>query len=158
MNYIIEHIGISVSQPIEMASWYQRVLGFEIIFSQVNVRPGRPLIFGVNGSRVAFGLPGNPLSHFVCFHLFVAAVLKKLVGEELGRFLRGRLAAKLDDALNPRETLWPARLDLAGLHPLAWASSGNVTCLAETNALIRVPANRGSIGAGAEVDFLPTNL
>jgi molybdopterin molybdotransferase len=133
-------------------------LGFEIIFSQVNVRPGRPLIFGVNGSRVAFGLPGNPLSHFVCFHLFVAEALKKLVGEEPGRFLRGRLAAKLDDASNPRETLWPARLDLAGLHPLAWASSGNVTCLAETNALIRVPANRGSIGAGAEVDFLPTNL
>ena len=133
-------------------------LGFEIIFSQVNVRPGRPLIFGVNGSRVAFGLPGNPLSHFVCFHLFVAEALKKLVGEEPGRFLRGRLAAKLDDAPNPRETLWPARLDLAGLHPLAWASSGNVTYLAETNALIRVPANRGSIGAGAEVDFLPTNL
>jgi molybdopterin molybdotransferase len=132
-------------------------LGFEIIFSQVNVRPGRPLIFGVNGSRVAFGLPGNPLSHFVCFHLFVAEALKKLVGEEPGRFLRGRLAAKLDDASNPRETLWPARLDLAGLHPLAWASSGNVTCLAETNALIRVPANRGSIGAGAEVDFLPAN-
>ena len=133
-------------------------LGFEIIFSQVKVRPGRPLIFGVNGSRVAFGLPGNPLSHFVCFHLFVAEALKKLVGEEPGRFLRGRLAAKLDDAPNPRETLWPARLDLAGLHPLAWASSGNVTYLAETNALIRVPANRGSIGAGAEVDFLPTNL
>ena len=133
-------------------------LGFEIIFSQVNVRPGRPLIFGVNGSRVAFGLPGNPLSHFVCFHLFVAEALKKLVGEEPERFLRGRLAAKLDDASNSRETLWPARLDLAGLHPLAWASSGNVTCLAETNALIRVPANRGSIGAGAEVDFLSTNL
>jgi len=33
MSYVIEHIGISVSQPIEMASWYQRVLGFEVIFS-----------------------------------------------------------------------------------------------------------------------------
>ena len=133
-------------------------LGFEIVFSQINLRPGRPLIFGVNGSRVAFGLPGNPLSHFVCFHLFVAAALAKLVGEEPGRFLRGRLAAKLDDAPNPRETLWPARLDLAGLHPLAWASSGNVTCLAQTNALIRVPANRGSIEAGMEVDYLPAGF
>ncbi len=50
-------------------------LGFEIVFSQVNLRPGRPLIFGVNGSRVAFGLPGNPLSHFVCFHFAVATAL-----------------------------------------------------------------------------------
>jgi molybdopterin molybdotransferase len=132
-------------------------LGFEIVFSQVNVRPGRPLIFGVNGDQMAFGLPGNPLSHFVCFHLFVATALARLVGEKSNKFLHGKLAAKLDDAPNPRETLWPARRDAAGLHPLAWASSGDVTCLAEPNALIRVPANRGPIDAGTEVEFLPTN-
>jgi len=132
-------------------------LGFEIIFSQVNVRPGRPLIFGVNGSQAAFGLPGNPLSHFVCFHLFVAAALAKLTGAEPEKFRRGRLAAKLNDPPCPRETLWSARREPAGLHPLAWASSGDVTCLRETNALIRVPANRGPMESGAEVDFLPTD-
>ncbi len=131
-------------------------LGFEIIFSQVNVRPGRPLIFGQKGGRIAFGLPGNPLSHFVCFHLFVAAALAKLTGGAPPEFRRGTLAAKLEDGPNPRETLWPARRDAAGLHPLAWVSSGDVTCLTETNALIRVPANRGSIESGAIVDFLPT--
>jgi molybdopterin molybdotransferase len=133
-------------------------LGFETVFRQINVRPGRPLIFGVKGNRIAFGLPGNPLSHFVCFHLFVATALAKLVGAEPKPFLRGRLAAKLDDAPNPRETLWPARRDEAGLHPLKWASSGDVTCLVETNALIRVPANRGAIDAGGEVDFRATDF
>jgi molybdopterin molybdotransferase len=133
-------------------------LGFEIVFSQVNVRPGRPLIFGQNGTRVAFGLPGNPLSHYVCFHLFVAAALAKMTGSEPPKFLRGILASKLEDAPNPRETLWPARLDTAGLHPLTWASSGDLTCLAETNALIRVPANRGSLDVGLEVDFLPASF
>ena len=150
-------------------------LGFEIVFSQVNVRPGRPLIFGITGGvsvlasrlvgslappdqvRMAFGLPGNPLSHFVCFHLFVAAALAKLTGAAPEKFQRGRLAAKLDDAPCPRETLWPAHRDPAGLHQLAWASSGDVTCLMETNALIRVPANRGSIVAGAEVEYLSTD-
>lgn len=166
-------------------------LGFEIIFSQINVRPGRPLIFGVAGGagvaarRVAFGLPGNPLSHFVCFHLFVATALAKLMGGQPKKFLRGRLAAKLDDTPNPRETLWPAHWELmasasclspmaklseenvpggklAGkmpappLTPLKWASSGDVTCLAEANALLRVPAHCGSTEAGAEVDFWPT--
>jgi molybdopterin molybdotransferase len=131
-------------------------LGFEIGFSQVNVRPGRPLIFGVNGNRIAFGLPGNPLSHFVCFELFVATALEKLTGGNPRQFGRGTLAVRLEDAPNPRETLWPARLDVAGLHPLAWASSGDITCLTEANALIRVPANRGSIDAGTEVEFLPT--
>ncbi len=135
-------------------------LGFEIIFSQVDVRPGRPLIFGVNENQIAFGLPGNPLSHFVCFHLFVATALAKLIGAEPKTFLRGQLAEKLSDAPCPRETLWPARLEFLNgelrLYPLKWSSSGDMTCLAETNALVRVPANRGSIDAGTEVEFLTT--
>lgn len=152
-------------------------LGFEIIFSQVNVRPGKPLIFGAeggasvpasrpvsslapaNGVRVAFGLPGNPLSHFVCFHFAVATALARLSGEAAPTFLRGRLATKLADAACPRETLWPARLEWNDgspqLHPLAWASSGDVTCLASANALLRVPANSPALDAGAELEFLP---
>jgi molybdopterin molybdotransferase len=134
-------------------------LGFEIVFSQINLRPGRPLIFGVNGARVAFGLPGNPLSHFVCFHLFVACALAKLTGQEARKFLRGKLAEKLENAPCPRETLWPARLECLNgelrLSPLKWSSSGDLTGLAETNALIRVPANQGSLDADATVDFLP---
>jgi molybdopterin molybdotransferase len=134
-------------------------LGFEIVFSQIDVRPGRPLIFGLNGMNVAFGLPGNPLSHFVCFHLFVAAALARLTGLDASSFLGGKLAGKLEDAPCPRETLWPARLEVLNgelrLHPLKWSSSGDVTCLAETNALIRVPANQGSLDADAAVDFLP---
>jgi molybdopterin molybdotransferase len=135
-------------------------LGFESVFSQVNVRPGRPLIFGVNGSRVAFGLPGNPLSHFVCFHFAVATALARLSGEPAPTFLRGWLAAKLDDPPCPRETLWPARLEFSDgkidLHPLPWASSGDVTCFAAANALIRIPVNQGKLDIGAKVDFLPT--
>jgi molybdopterin molybdotransferase len=159
-------------------------LGFEIVFSQVNVRPGRPLIFGVNGGarteavcqdpasqlvsspappnkvRVAFGLPGNPLSHFVCFHFAVATALAGLTGGGSPKFLRGQLAEKLDDKPCPRETLWPAKLEIgpdatALLHPLAWANSGNVACLASANALVRVPANTGPLEQFAGVDFLP---
>jgi molybdopterin molybdotransferase len=135
-------------------------LGFEIVFSQVNLRPGKPLIFGVDGARVAFGLPGNPLSHFVCFHFAVATALARLSGGVAPTFLRGKLATKLDDAACPRETLWPAQLEWNDgspkLHPLAWASSGDVTCLATANALIRVPAKVDSLVAGAELEFLPT--
>ena len=132
-------------------------LGYKIVFSQVNVRPGRPLIFGSKGAQVAFGLPGNPLSHFVCFHSFVATALAGLTGGQPPTFSRGRLAATLEDAPCPRETLWPARCEVGRascLSPLAWSSSGDLTCLTQTNALIRVPADRGSIEAGTEVDFL----
>jgi len=137
-------------------------LGFEIIFRQIDLRPGRPLIFGVNGPRVAFGLPGNPLSHFVCFHFAVATALAGLMGGKAPEFLRGQLAEKLDDKPCPRVTLWPARFEwragqtgMSALRLLPWASSGDLTCLATTQALVRVPANCASLAAGAEVDFLP---
>ena len=134
-------------------------LGFEIVFSQINLRPGRPLIFGVNGSRVAFGLPGNPLSHFVCFHFAVATALAGLTGGEPPEFLRGQLAEKLDDKPCPRETLWPARLEWNDATPrlrlLAWASSGDITCLTAAKVLVRVPANCASLDDGTTVDFLP---
>ena len=135
-------------------------LGFEIVFSQINLRPGRPLLFGVNGLRAAFGLPGNPLSHFVCFHCAVATALAGLTGGSTPVFLYGQLAERLDEKPCPRETLWPAKLEWTNggtgrLHPLAWANSGNVSCLAAANALIRVPANQGPLEDLAGVDFLP---
>lgn len=134
-------------------------LGFEIIFNRISIRPGAPLIFGVNGNRIAFGLPGNPLSHFVCFQLFVATALAKMIGVPSRPFLRGVLSTKLEDSSNPRETFWPARCDIKDngwqLTPVRWSSSGDVTCLKDTNALIRVPANRGDMAADAEVEFLP---
>jgi molybdopterin molybdotransferase len=137
-------------------------LGFEIIFNRVNLRPGAPLIFGAAGSRAAFGLPGNPLSHFVCFHFAVATALARLSGGAAPKFLPGKLAAKLDDAACPRETLWPARMELSGgdlcLQPLPWASSGDITCLATANALLRVPVNCASLAAGAAINFLPVDF
>ena len=131
-------------------------LGYKIVFSRLNIRPGAPLIFGLQGNRIAFGLPGNPLSHFACFHVFVAAALAKLAAEAPGKFQKGRLAMNLEGDASPRETLWPTRLSVEGLCPLPWASSGDITCLAEANALIRVPANSDSLGAGEEIQYLPT--
>jgi molybdopterin molybdotransferase len=137
-----------------------KALGFEIVFNQINLRPGRPLIFGVDGPRVAFGLPGNPLSHFVCFHFVVATALARLTGGEPPNFFCGQLAEKLEDQPCPRETLWPAKWEISPdatvrLHPLAWANSSNVACLASANALVRVPANTGPLAPFAGVDFLP---
>ncbi|MGB8369125.1 MAG: molybdenum cofactor biosynthesis protein MoaE [Limisphaerales bacterium] len=150
--------GASVGETDFTRALFER-LGFEIVFSQIDLRPGRPLIFGVNGPRVAFGLPGNPLSHFVCFHFAVATALAGLTGGVPPEFLRGQLAEKLDDKPCPRDTLWPARWEwndaAPRLRPLAWASSGDITCLAAANALVRVPANQGVIEKFAGVDFLP---
>jgi len=55
-------------------------LGYAIHVSRTTTRPGKPMIFGSQGNRVAFGLPGNPLAHFVCLNLYVRQALWRFRG------------------------------------------------------------------------------
>ncbi|MBE2179974.1 MAG: molybdopterin molybdotransferase MoeA [Chthoniobacterales bacterium] len=125
--------------------------GFEILVSQVAVRPGRPVIVGRRGDSWAFGLPGNPLSHFVCLHLFVAAAVAAMEGGSPRPRVRNRIVAAAV-AGNPRETWWPAIAESRMIRPLRWRSSGDLTSLARADALLRVPPS--GIAAGDEAEFI----
>jgi molybdopterin molybdotransferase len=60
-------------------------LGMRTLFHGVAQKPGRPLKFGLIGTRPVFGLPGNPVSTMVCFYLYVRAALLKMIGRgEIG--------------------------------------------------------------------------
>lgn len=54
--------------------------GIEVGFHRVALRPGRPLLFGQAGTLRVLGLPGNPVSTFVCGYLFLVPLLRKLQG------------------------------------------------------------------------------
>jgi molybdopterin molybdotransferase len=49
-------------------------------FHRVALRPGRPLLLAVAGNLRVLGLPGNPVSSYVCALLFVVPLLRKLQG------------------------------------------------------------------------------
>jgi molybdopterin molybdotransferase len=124
--------------------------GFDILVTKVAVRPGKPLIVGRRGEEWAFGLPGNPLSHFVCLHVFVDAALSAMRGGSAPVVWRGAVTSEVQG--NPRETWWPAVEEMGGLRPLRWASSGDLTALAEADVLVRVPSS--GLAAGAEAGFI----
>jgi molybdopterin molybdotransferase len=125
-----------------------QALGYTLHFQQVNLRPGKPLVFASRGPQLAFALPGNPVSHWVTFHLFVAPLLGKLAtGQDAAPVrLRGRIApgSKLPPP-DSRQTIWPARVDVAdGEHRvtlLTLASSGDSSGLVGANALVPLPAS-----------------
>ncbi len=134
-------------------------LGYTLHFQAVNLRPGKPLTFASRGSRLAFALPGNPVSHWVVFHLFVAPVLRAL---ETGRAvepvrLRGRIAEG-GRLLPPdaRITYWPATATVvAGAYALTLRplmSSGDSSGLVGANALVPWPP--GGFAPGGEVEFI----
>lgn len=142
--------GASVG-PHDFTEQVLRDAGFEILVTKVSVRPGRPLIVARRGEQWAFGLPGNPLSHFVCLHVFVEAAFAAMNGSvDAPPLFEGRVASQISG--NPRETWWPTTEGRGGLKPLRWASSGDLTALAFAGVLVRVPVS--GLAEGAKAEFI----
>jgi molybdopterin molybdotransferase len=55
-------------------------LGLELAFWKVALRPGKPLLYGRLGGMRVLGVPGNPVSAFVCTLLFVVPLIRRLAG------------------------------------------------------------------------------
>ncbi len=119
-------------------------LGFTVQFTKLNLRPGKPLIFATRDRQVAFVIPGNPVSHFVLFHVAIQAALDCLEGlAPSWALMEVPLAAPIPGSANPRDTFWPARLSLSPrlqAQALRWQSSGDLTGILGANALIFIPA------------------
>lgn len=129
-----------------------------LAFWRVNMRPGKPLAFGSYRGIPYFGLPGNPVSSFVGFEVFVRAALYRLSGQEWQPPIRrARLAAPVYS--DGRESYLRAVVSEgeAGLeaHLTGHQGSGNQFSLVEANALLVVPAGVDVLPAGADVEFWP---
>jgi len=81
-------------------------LGAEMTFWKVRMKPGKPLAYGVIGGVPSFGLPGNPVSCFVNFLVFVRPVLRASLGDRTPHL--PVWTATLDTPLRKR----PGRADL----------------------------------------------
>src|SRR5690606_29160833 len=55
-------------------------LGVTLDFWRINMRPGKPLMFGTNGRTLVFGLPGNPVSAMVTALVFLRPALRHWLG------------------------------------------------------------------------------
>jgi molybdopterin molybdotransferase len=130
--------------------------GWEILFHRVAVRPGKPVAFARKEKTLWFGLPGNPVSASVCFHLFVRRALDRLEGlaEPGPTRVQARLTRELSPA-GPRETYRDARLvedeGERRVEPLPTAGSHDIAAHAKANVLIRIPVDGGPLAAGSLV-------
>jgi molybdopterin molybdotransferase len=150
--------GVSVG-PHDLVRRVEGELGVEEVFWRVAVKPGKPVSFGVRGSTLVFGLPGNPVSSLVGFELFVRPAILALQGHghPLPRLEPGRLGA--DAKLNPdRDELVRARTRPEGgavvLHPLGGQESHMIVRAAGADALVLLPRGDGALAAGAPVRYL----
>ena len=78
MDLIITTGGVSVGKK-DLVKKCLEDLGMKTKFWKVKVKPGKPVLFGLLNSIPVFGLPGNPVSSYVCFIIFVIEAIKKLL-------------------------------------------------------------------------------
>lgn len=78
-DVIISSGGVSMGDK-DFVKPLMKELGFEIVFGRVNMKPGKPMTFATSVSTSYFALPGNPVSAFVTFHLFVLPALRFMCG------------------------------------------------------------------------------
>jgi len=134
-------------------------LGAEFYFDSVALRPGKPLVFGRVGGKFFFGLPGNPISTFVTFALFVRPALGVLggAGFESPIFLRARLG-KPFQAPRGLTGFLPARLENSSGEPevtcVTWQGSGDLVGAAAATCFVVAHADLPSPATGDWVDVL----
>ncbi len=136
-------------------------LGGSIVFDGVQIRPGRPLVFGRVRGKPFFGLPGNPLSTAVTFDLFARVAIDLLGGARPRplRFSWARLAAAYEQRPLPLVALVPARFEGEGpetaVLPLSSQGSGDVAAMARADCWLVVEPGAPPLPAGSMVPVLP---
>jgi molybdopterin molybdotransferase len=132
-----------------------------VAFDRVAMQPGMPQGFGTIGPDKTpfFGLPGNPVSAYVSFEVFVRPALRRMLGvEPIARpTVRARLTESLRSPTGKRSFLrgWLAVEDGAYVvRAVGGAGSHLIASLAASNALIVVPEEQTAVEAGAAVTVM----
>ncbi len=126
-------------------------------FWKVDMRPGKPLAFGSYEGIPFFGLPGNPVSAFMGFQLFVRPALEKLSGLEpkVSPRQKARLAEEVES--DGRESYLRALVtetpDGLEARLTGHQGSGNIFSLVQANALLIIPSGVKSLPANSDVDI-----
>lgn len=130
-------------------------LGMDVAFHKVAMRPGKPLMAGRLGGAAMIGLPGNPVSAMVCGQVFVAPVVRRMLG--LGDVqpppTLARLGAPLD-ANGPRAHYMRAVLADGIVTPFKAQDSSLLSVLSQANALIVRPPGDPARTTGDKVACL----
>ncbi|MEW6403101.1 MAG: gephyrin-like molybdotransferase Glp [Chloroflexota bacterium] len=125
-------------------------------FWRVNMRPGKPIAFGKYRGINFIGLPGNPVSAFVGFEVFVRDTLGRLGGQLNESRPRIRVRCEEEIESDGRESYLRAQIceenGVSAVRLSGHQGSGNLLSLVQANALLIIPAGVKCVPAGQEVE------
>jgi len=135
-------------------------MGLTLDFWKIAMRPGKPLIFGQLGEQLMIGLPGNPVSAMVCATLYLAPLIRSMLGMNTPSLpiSQARLGAPLkankarQDYM--RATLEPQEDGTLNVTPFDLQDSSVLSLFAHADALIIRPPHAEEAAAGDMVPII----
>ena len=127
--------------------------GVNILFSRVNIQPGKPTTFGVHPKALVFGLPGNPVSSFLQFEMLVRPLICRMMGYNLHQLsvnlpMETSFTRKSADKL----ALVPVIItDDGSALPVEYHGSAHISSLAQAEGIITIPVGKTTIEKGEVV-------
>jgi molybdopterin molybdotransferase len=155
-DIFITSAGVSVGER-DLVRQVLADLGVSLLFHSVDVRPGGPTTFGVQGNCLVFCLPGNPVASMIVFEELVKPAILKAMGYRRVLHPLVRAILREDARKRPgRIKLLRVRLEPSGDKLLAFTSGDQATGMLKTllraDGLAVLPAARSSFLAGEEVE------
>lgn len=128
-------------------------VGVTLHFEKIAVQPGMPTVFGSRKEKIVFGLPGNPVSTFVIFEIFIKPLLLRLMGHNYQPLVAPAVMVETySRAQGARTAFVPVYYFQGRATMLAYHGSAHLHALSQANALLRIPAGQLSIPTGSTVD------
>lgn len=143
--------GVSVGK-YDLTKIALKELGAELFFEQVRLKPGKPTVFARLKKTLVFGLPGNPVSAAVTFHLLVRKAIMKMQNRiATDQNSEMAILAASVKAPKDRDAYLPAKLSTAKdgrliAEALVWHGSSDLVGFAKSDGLIVVPADHKFAG------------
>jgi molybdopterin molybdotransferase len=129
----------------------------KILFQKVAVKPGRPTVFGMTDNAWIFGLPGNPVSSFINFEVFVKPLLYSLMGHSWQPFdLKLKMGETYSRKKADRLEWVPVDISQAGeVIPVSYHGSAHIHAVSLSKAIMEVPIDIYEFKKGEIVNVRP---
>jgi molybdopterin molybdotransferase len=158
-DFILTSGGVSVG-AWDFVKDALEALGAKSKFWRVAMKPGKPVVLSTLRGRLAFGLPGNPVSCMVSFQLFVAPAIRKAMGQTSGILppvVRMSLAAPMTSK-GDRRTYMRVRVaaerGALAAHPMRAQGSGVSTSMLGANGFAVMAEGVTRLETGESVDVV----
>ena len=124
--------------------------GVKLLFSRINIQPGKPTTFGIHQKALVFGLPGNPVSSFMQFELLVRPLICKMAGYEwepviIDLPMEKSYSRKSAD----RRVMVPVIITKDRMaSPVEYHGSAHISAFSKANGIITLPEGKKSVEKG----------